>query len=102
MENIIFYGRKQESGKREKNIDYYLIEESVREEYTDMIRYGIRIVETMIYPGGSKTIDMKQLNNVFYRYDDADTFMRLLMRENVVPDRLRTYVEKYIMQKMTA
>ncbi len=102
MENLIFYGRRSERGRYERDVDYYLVEESISEEYTDMLRYGIRIEQAVMYPGGGKTMEMRQLNNVFYRYDEADRFMRALMRETVLPDKLRAYIERYVLQKMEA
>lgn len=102
MENLIYYGRRCERGKYEREIDYYLVEENVSEKYTDMIRYGIRIEQTVLYPGGGKTMDMRQLNNVFYRYDEADAFVRQLMKETAVPESLRNRVESYISRKIRA
>ena len=102
LENLIFYGRRCERGKYERELDYYLVEENISEEYTDMIRYGIRIEQTVLYPGGGKTIDMRQLNNVFYSYDEANAFMRQLMNETAVPESLRNRVESYITHKMRA
>ena len=102
LENLIFYGRRCERGKYERELDYYLVEENISEEYTDMIRYGIRIEQTVLYPGGGKTIDMRQLNNVFYRYDEANAFMRQLMNETAGPESLRNRVESYITHKMRA
>ena len=101
MENLIFYGRKSERGRYEKDIDYYLVEESISEEYTDMLRYGIRIEQSLLYPGSGKTMEMRQLNNVFYHYDEADSFMRALMKEKVPPDNLKTYIDGYIMQQVS-
>lgn len=100
MENLIFYGRKSERGRYERDVDYYLVEESISEEYTDMLRYGIRIEQALLYPGGGKTMEMRQLNNVFYSYDEADSFMRMLMSETVLPDSLKTYIEGYVMQRV--
>ena len=45
-----------------------MIEEQIGSNYIDMSSYGVRIVETVVYPGGGKTIEMKQLNNIFYKY----------------------------------
>lgn len=100
MENVIFYGRKS-SGK-EQIVDYCLIEESIGEGSTGMHRYGIRIISARIFHGGGKTVDMKQLNNVFYRYNDADEFMRSLMNHNVLPEELNAYVQDYIAQRICA
>lgn len=102
MENVIFYGRKSEKSKKNQTVDYYMIEENIGEPYMGMYRYGIRIVAEQIFDGGGKTIDMKQLNNVFYRYNDADEFMHELMERKAMPNELCTYVDKYIIQNCTA
>ncbi len=93
MESVIFYGRKQE---QELVLDYYMIEEEIGGNYIDMSSYGVRIVGTRIYPGGGKTVEMKQLNNIFYKYVDADVFLRGIMKKNVVPKMLDEAVESYI------
>lgn len=100
MENIIFYGRKQDLGKLV--MDYYMIEEQIGSEYIDMSSYGVRIVETRIYPGGGKTIDMKQLNNIFYKYVDADVFIRRIMNEMITPRELESAVNDYISENVLA
>ena len=100
MESLIFYGGSCEKGKQEIQLEYYLVEESVSSQYTDMIRYGIRAVQTVIYPGGGKTVDMKQLNNVFYKREDADEFMKSIIKKRIIPDRLNNYVESYITSRI--
>ena len=100
MENIIFYGRKQEKGKQELILDYYMIEEEIGSDYIDMSSYGVRVVCTSIYPGGGKTIEMKQLNNIFYKYVDADVFIRKIMESSVGPATLREVVDDYITESV--
>ncbi len=97
MENIIFYGRKQDE---ELTLDYYMIEEEIGGSYIDMSGYGVRIVETKIYAGGGKTVEMKQLNNIFYKYVDADIFIRRIMKNGVKPMTLRESVDEYIEQSV--
>lgn len=98
MENIIFYGRKLDGGN--PTLDYYMIEEQIGSEYIDMSSYGVRIVETMVYPGGGKTIEMKQLNNIFYKYVDADIFIRKLMNDNITPIKLENAVNAHIAESV--
>lgn len=96
MERLIFYGSSCDKGSREIQLEYYLVEENVSSQYTDMIRYGIRVIQTVIYPGGGKTVDMKQLNNVFYKREDAEEFMKSIIKKRIVPEGLKRYVENYI------
>jgi len=97
MENIIFYGRKQE---QELTLDYYMIEEDIGGDYIDMSSYGVRIEGTRLYPGGGKTVEMKQLNNIFYKYVDADIFIRKIMNSNVTPLILHEVVKEYIAENV--
>ena len=49
----------------------------------------------------SRSIDIKQIDNVFYRRKDADTFMNRIMENSVTPVELRDVVEDYIVAELS-
>ena len=101
IDNEIYYGRKEEKGDFDIYLDYYLIPEKIRADYSDLMCYGIKIVETAVYEGGGSSIDIKQIDNVFYRRKDADIFMNLIMENSVTPVELRDVVEDYIVAELS-
>lgn len=87
-------------GSEAAYIDYYIIPESISAVYCDLKCYGIKIEKTTMYEGGGKIIETKQINNVFYRECDAVEFVTYAAEEMVEPDRLRLFVEKYIIESL--
>lgn len=81
-------------------LDYYIIPESISEAYCDLKCYGIKIQKTVTCAGGGKTIESKQINNVFYRYSDVDEFLGYITSKCVEPRNLRDTVEKYIIESI--
>ena len=96
MNDEVYYGRAVINAEEEIMLDYYLIRESISEDYCDLIRYGVKVVKTVGYGGGGKTVESKQINNIFYREDEADGFLQLIMRNKVTPVSLMDVVEDYI------
>lgn len=96
MNDEIYYGRVSIGKTGETALDYYLIRESIGENYCDLVRYGVKVVKTVLECGGGKTVELKQINNIFYRERDADDFLRLIMRNRVTPVSLMDVVEDYI------
>ncbi len=95
MNDEIHYGKMSIGGSGKTTLDYYLIRESVS-DYCDLIRYGVKVVKTVVECGGGKTVESKQINNIFYREPEADNFIRLIMRNRVTPISLMDVVEDYI------
>ncbi len=81
-------------------IDYYVIPEHISELYSDLMCYGIKIQKTVMYAGGGKTVESRQINNVFYRYADAEDFLEAIAAKRAEPDALRDEVEKYITESI--
>ena len=100
MENEILYGRAALKSTYEMRIEYYLIPEKISQDYTDLMRYGIKIKMTSYFEGGGKVVEMKQINNIFYRLGDAEEFLQLLIRNKVTPVSLRDVVEDYIIESL--
>lgn len=100
MNDEIYYGRMSVNADGEMTLDYYLIRESISEDYCDLIRYGVKVVKTVRECGGGKTVELKQINNIFYREEEADDFVRLIMRNKVTPISLMDVVEDYIIDSI--
>lgn len=100
MDNEILY----ESLKKEDGgfvfLDYYIIPENISADYCDLKCYGIKIQKTIIYEGGGKTVESRQINNVFYRYSDVEDFLDNIVKKRTEPCNLREAVEKYIIESI--
>lgn len=100
MENKILCKSLKEEGEACEFTDYYIVTENISSIYSDLKSYGIKIEKTTVYPGGGKTIDAKQINNIFYSYTDAEDFIEFAARNFTGPDEFRESVEKYIIQSI--
>ena len=100
MDNEILY----ESLKKEEGnlifLNYYIIPENISADYCDLKCYGIKIEKTIIYEGGGKTVESRQINNVFYRYSDVEEFLKSIVKKRVEPCDLRETVEKHIVESI--
>lgn len=96
MNDEVYYGRKRPETEDDILLDYYMIRESVCDDYCNLIRYGVKVIKTVGYGGGGKTVELKQINNIFYREEEADSFLKLIMRNTVTPMTLMDVVEDYI------
>lgn len=100
MENEIFYGSCEINGKNFAELEYYLIPEKISEAYCDLVSYGVKVKKTSYFEGGGKTVETKQINNVFYRKNEAEEFIKLILRNSVTPVTLRDVVEDYIIDSL--
>ncbi len=98
MNDEIFYGRMRVRAKNEILLDYYLIRESIRDDYCDLSSYGAKVIQTMYEEGGGKTVESKEISNIFYKSEDADKFIKLIMKNKVMPVTLMDVVEDYIIE----
>ena len=78
----------------------YIIPKLLSERYSDIVSYGIRI--EMIDPGegGQRSIASEQLDNVFFRYEDAAAFMEYAARSGTAPGRLKEAVEDFSKERL--
>lgn len=82
-------------------LDYYIIADDISKEYCNLETYGVRIIKTVCSEGGGKSIESNQINNIFYRKCDIESFMELIVRNSVTPMSLKDVVEDYIAESMT-
>ena len=94
MENQILYWKTE----MRKNIilEYYMITEEISAYYSTLKSYGVKISKIKITDGGGKVIESKQINNIFYRKEDAEVFLDIIMRNTVTPISLMDVTEDYI------
>ena len=98
MYSEILYKRICTGCEENAYLEYYIIPESISAAYCDLKCYGIKVVKVTVYEGGGKVIDMKQINNVFYREKDAAEFAESAAVNEVEPDKLRRFMENYILE----
>ncbi len=85
-------GAENGAGSR---ICQYIIPRMVSEKYSDIVCYGVRIEKVTAECGGGRSSVSAQLDNVFFRYDDALTFVEYARRNGTEPHRLREAVERF-------
>lgn len=100
MENLDLYGRVHMKENTRVVLEYYLISEKISENYSDLKSYGVRINKISHYDGGGKTVEMKQINNIFYRRHDAEEFLKCIMKNQVTPVSLRDVAEDYVIESL--
>ena len=98
MESEVLYSRVH----MDKNtvLEYYLIIEDIAEDYPGLKSYGVRINKISRFAGGGKTVEMKQINNIFCRKDDAEGFVECISRNKVTPITLRDVAEDYVIESL--
>lgn len=100
MDNETFYERIQTEERPLIFLDYYIITENISADYCDLKCYGIKIQKTAIYEGGGKIVESKQINNIFYRYNDVIEFIKKIISRSTEPSKLRDAVENYIAESI--
>lgn len=81
-------------------LEYYLISEDISEDYSGLKSYGVKINKVSRFAGGGKTVDMKQINNIFCRKKDAEEFLDCIVRNLVTPISLRDVAEDYVVESL--
>lgn len=100
MENETLYKRIHMKGNANVILEYFLITEKISERYIGLKCYGVKINKISRYAGGGKTIEMKQINNIFCRFDDAEAFLRCIVKNHVTPIALREVAEDYVVESL--
>ena len=81
-------------------LTYYLLTDSVREEYCDLKVYGAEIDKEDIYSGGVCENESKIIKNLFFRLSEAEDFLEKLVRLRVTPMGLMSAVSEHISEKI--
>lgn len=77
-------------------LDYYIIREHISREYCNLKTYGIKVERTRMPHGGGKVVDIKQINNVFYRENDIEEFVKAAAKMRIEPLELGEFTDKYV------
>ena len=81
-------------------LTYYMITESVREEYCDLKVYGVEIDKEEFFPDGICKRDSKIIKNLFFRRIEAENFLKRLVRGSVMPIGLKAAVSEHINEQI--
>jgi hypothetical protein len=100
MEKENLYGKVHMKENADIVLEYYLISEEISEEYSNLKSYGVKINKISRYAGGGKTVEMKQINNIFCRIGDAEEFIKYIMKYQVTPITLRDVAEDYVVESL--
>ncbi len=82
------------------NLEYYIVAEPLCADYSDLLRYGVKINMTLTYSDGRVTEESKEIRDIFYRKKDAEEFTEILVKNKVTPTHFREVVEDYITSKL--
>lgn len=77
-------------------LTYYLLTDSVREEYCDLLVYGAEIDKEVIFGGGVGENESKIIKNLFFRKQEAEDFLNKLVRNQVTPMGLKSAISEHI------
>lgn len=73
----------------------YIIPRMVSEKYSDIICYGVRLEKVTAEQGRGKAVLSAQIDDVFFRYEDALLFVEYARRNRTEPYRLREALERF-------
>ena len=83
-------------------LKYYVISEPFCAEFTDLLKYGIKIKLIAEFEDGTSEEESKEIRDIFYRKQDADKFIKLLSDNKVTPTHLQDIVRDYIKDTIKA
>ena len=78
-------------------LTYYLLTDSVREEYCDLKVYGAEIQKNCPLDGETEN---KAIKNLFFRRSEAENFLEKLARNRVTPMGLISAVSEHIGEQL--
>lgn len=81
-------------------LEYYMVTEPLCKEYSDMLRYGVKIKMISEFPDNTSNEESKEIKDIFYRKKDAEDFLEVLLKNKVTPTHFREVVENYISEKL--
>lgn len=90
----------EDESPRQIKLAYYMITDNIREEYCDLKVYGAEIEKTEIFAGNVCEKESKMMKNLFFRYSEADGFLKKLVTGKVTPMGLVSAVSEHINEQM--
>ena len=89
-----------EDTPHQMKLTYYMLVDSVREEYCDLKVYGAEIDKEDIFSGGVRENESKIIKNLFFRHSEAEAFLKKLVRAKVTPMGLMPAVSEHIGERI--
>lgn len=77
-------------------IRHYLITEKLCEEYSDLNSYGVRIEKIHIRYGGLHTTSSREINNLFFKKNDAEKFLTFIRERKTYPSQLKPAIDEFV------
>lgn len=87
-------------GNCRQDLTYYILTDSVSEEYCDLIVYGVEIDRETTYIDGKTERDKKIITDLFFVKEEAEEFLRKISDNRVTPTRLKYAVRDYIGEQL--
>ena len=102
MVKTTLFGKTTEKSEdfKELKLEYYITSEPLCADYSDLMRYGIKINMILHHFDNTTTEESKEIRDIFYRKHDAEEFTEILMRNKVTPTHFREVVEDYVTSKL--
>lgn len=83
-------------------LKYYIVSEPFYAEYSDLLRYGVKIKLIAEFEDGTFEEESKEIRDIFYRKQDAEKFVEMLSKNSVTPTHLQDIVQDYIQDTLRA
>lgn len=90
----------EEERSHKIKLTYYMLTDSVREEYCDLKVYGAQISKEDIFDGEICKKESKIIKNLFFRHSEAEEFLEKLVRQSVTPMGLMPAVSEHISEQI--
>ena len=90
----------KEDKPHQMKLTYYMLIDSVREEYCDLKVYGAEIDKEDIFSGGVCENESKIIKNLFFRHSEAEAFLKKLVKAKVTPIGLMPAVSEHIGERI--
>jgi len=81
-------------------LTYYLLTDSVREEYCDLKVYGVEIAKRCIKDEKVLEKEKKIIKNLFFNREEAESFLDKIIKEKTTPLELKSAVSTHIGEKI--
>ena len=81
-------------------LTYYLLTDSVSEEYCDLKVYGVEIDKVGKKKNGVRDCEKKIISDLFFKRNEAEEFIQRIAANAVTPRGLKYVVNEYIGERI--
>lgn len=100
MKKEFFEGITITDGGCRQELEYFILTDSVSEEYCDLIVYGAEIDRVLTHENGKIERDKKIIPDLFFVKDEAEEFLRKISDNKVTPTELKYVVRDHIGEQL--